>query len=76
MSKQEDVINERHDPLYAAWLAANPGGFVLLARTYDIHRATCPRVRPLRWPNVDPASWGEESLLAQQRAPGVRPDDD
>jgi hypothetical protein len=58
MSEQEDVINERHDPMYAAWLAANLDDFVLLVRTYDIYRATCPRVRPLRWPERRPSLLG------------------
>ena len=58
MSEQDDGIVERHEPAYAAWLAANLDGFVLLERTYDIHRATCPRVRPLRWPESRPSLMG------------------
>ena len=69
MSEQEDVINERHDPRYAAWLAANPDGFVLLARTYDIHRATCPRVRPTRWPERRPSLLGGGISCSRSIAP-------
>lgn len=40
MSEQDEGVLERHQPAYAEWLAANPQGFVLLARTNTIHRAT------------------------------------
>jgi hypothetical protein len=43
-------IYERNDPVYAEWLAANPHGFVFLARTNSMHRASCRCVRPLLRP--------------------------
>ena len=58
MTAQEDGILARHEPAYAEWLAANPQGFVLLERTYTIHRAACPSVRPLRGPERRPSLLG------------------
>lgn len=69
MSEQEDVVNERQDLAYAEWLKANPEGFVLLERTYDIHRATCPRVRPLRWPERRPSLLGGGVSCSRSIAP-------
>jgi len=69
MSEQDDGILQRHEPAYAVWLAANPDGFVLLERTYDIHRATCPRVRPLRWPDRRPSLMGGGVCTSRSIAP-------
>ena len=47
MTEPAEGIYERNDPTYAAWLTANPQGFVFLARTNSMHRATCRSVQPL-----------------------------
>ena len=46
VAKPADGIYERHEPAYAQWLAANPQGFVFLARTSCMHRARCRSVQP------------------------------
>lgn len=58
MSEAEGGILKRHDPAYAAWITDNPAGFVLLERTFTIHRAACPRVRPTRSPERRPSILG------------------
>ena len=49
---------KRNDPAYATWLTDNPNGFVLLERTFEIHRASCPSVRPRRSPERRPSNPG------------------
>jgi hypothetical protein len=56
MTEPAEGIFERNEPAYAEWLAANPQGFVFLARTNCMHRAGCCSVRPLLWPERQP-SW-------------------
>jgi hypothetical protein len=69
MSEQDDGDFKRHEPAYAKWLSAHPTGFVLLARTYTIHRATCPRVRPLRQPERRPGLLGVGASCSRSIAP-------
>lgn len=59
----------RHEPAYAEWLTAHPEGFVLLMKDFTIHRATCPRVRPLRWPARRPGLYGPEAECSTSIAP-------
>jgi len=56
MSEEEGGMLKRHDPAYAVWLTDNPAGFVLLERTFEIHRAACPSVRPTRSPERRPST--------------------
>ena len=69
MSDHNDGDFKRHEPAYAEWLTAHPQGFVLLARTYTIHRATCPRVRPLRQPERRPELLGVGASCSRRIAP-------
>jgi len=58
MSEENGGMLRRNDPAYAVWLTDNPAGFVLLDRTFEIHRASCPSVRPTRWPERRPSILG------------------
>jgi hypothetical protein len=58
MTEESGGILKRHDPAYAPWLTDNPAGFVLLERTFTIHRASCPSVRPTRSPERRPSILG------------------
>ena len=69
MAAQEDGILARHEPAYAEWLAAHAQGFVLLERTYTIHRATCPGARPLRGPERRPSDLGGGVWISCSVAP-------
>ena len=69
MTAQGDGILARHEPAYAEWLAANPQGFVLLERTYTIHRAACPSVRPLHGPERRPSLLGGGVCCSRGVAP-------
>lgn len=69
MPEQDEGDLLRHQPAYAEWLAANPQGFVLPARTYTIHRATCPSVRPLRQPERRPGLLGVGASCSRSIAP-------
>jgi hypothetical protein len=60
---------KRHEPAYAEWLAAHPQGFVLLARTLTIHRATCRSVRLLRRAERRPGLLGVGALCSRGIAP-------
>lgn len=69
MSELDNGEFKRHEPAYAEWLSAHPHGFVLLAKTYTIHRATCSRVRPLRWPERRPGLLGAGTSCSRSIAP-------
>ena len=69
MSDHNDGDFKRHEPGYTEWLTAHPQGFVLLARTYTIHRATCSRVRPLRQPERHPGLLGVGASCSRSIAP-------
>jgi len=69
MTEDDNGDFKRHVPAYAEWLSAHPRGFVLLARTYTIHRATCSNVRPLRWPERRPGLLGVGASCSRSIAP-------
>lgn len=69
MTDRDDGDFKRYEPAYAEWLTAHPHGFVLLDRTYTIHRATCPSVRPLRQPERRPGLLGVGASCSRSIAP-------
>jgi len=75
MSEENGGMLRRNDPAYAVWLTDNPAGFVLLDRTFEIHRASCPSVRPTRWPERRPSILGGGVSCSRGIAPPKKPFD-